>query len=224
HVALDLGIEIRDLARRPRVCRVGEDSPFPRVPLSALALDADVIINLPKIKTHVQMGMSLGVKNLFGAVSGKRKAVFHFRNGEDPVRFGRLLVAIARYLKPALTIADGIVVLERHGPTTGDPRPGEFLAASGDPVAVDRVVLDLVGVDPATVPYMEAARQMGYGCQDLDRIEVLGDAIADLRLTDYVQVARFSPINFTLPRVVKSVVRQVFYLVSARAEAWRGRG
>lgn len=212
-VAEELGMEIVDLGDRPRRCRAGEGSPFASFMCGAEALEADVIINLPKVKTHCQMGISLGIKNMFGAISGKRKTFFHFRMEDDRVAFGKLLVAILRYLKPALTIVDGIVALERDGPTRGDPRFLGILAASDDTVAVDRVLLEILGFDPAEVGYMEAARILGYGVQDLAMIRVAGESVESLRVGDYCRVAKLNPMNFTLLRVIRSLIRQVVFLL-----------
>ena len=217
-VASELEMPLVDLGKRPCPRHVGEDSPFPWLSFGAAALEADVIINLPKIKTHGQMGMSLGTKNLFGCVAGKRKALLHFRNGEDHVRFGRMLVSVARFFKPALTIADGIVALERDGPTQGDPRKLGLLAAAADVVALDRVVIELLGVDPAMVPYMEAARQMEFGCPDLGRIRIVGQPLDSMRAGVYVRIAELTPIRFTLPRVIRSVFKQAVLLAKMK---WR---
>lgn len=215
-VADELGIEIREMGERARSVRIATDGHFRKATLGAAALDAGVIVNLPKVKTHVQMVMTLGLKNLFGAVAGKRKPLFHFRNGPDRVRFAELLVAITRTLAPVLTIEDAIVALERHGPTHGDPRCVGVLAASSDVTAVDRVLLEILGVAPEKVPAMVAAERLGYGCASLDEIEVVGETIDAVRLRDYVQVADLDPINFSLAHVVRSVVRQVYRLAMGK--------
>ena len=111
-MAKEIGVEIVDLGHRPRSVWLGSESPFPRIGIGEEALRADAIINLPKIKTHCQMGMTIAVKNMYGAVAGKRKTWRHFFTN-DRVAFGRMLVAICRQLQPILTIADGIVALER---------------------------------------------------------------------------------------------------------------
>jgi len=218
-VARELGLEIADLAKRPRTCAGGPGSPHKWIRCGAEALEADVVINLPKLKTHGQMGMSLAVKNLFGVVAGKRKALFHFWSGNDAVRFGRLLVAIARLVKPALSILDGVVALEGGGPTSGDPRPLGMLAASADPVALDRVVLELLGIAPERIPHMQAAQELGYGEQDLGKIEIVGESLDSMRVKDYVAIGELRPISFTLPHVLRSVVKQVMMLLGARKKA-----
>ena len=215
-VAEELGLEIRDLSANPRTRPICGGGRFKRAAFGAAALDADVVINLPKIKTHAQMVMTLGLKNLFGAVAGKRKPLFHFLNGGDRARFGRMLVAVTRALAPALTIEDGIVALERYGPTRGDPRRVEMLVASADVTAADRVALEVLGVDPREVPCLEAARELGYGRASLDEIEVVGEAIDALRVRDYVQVQELVPIHFTLPHVARSVARQAWRLAKAK--------
>ncbi|MFW5870390.1 MAG: DUF362 domain-containing protein, partial [Candidatus Sumerlaeota bacterium] len=182
------------------------------------ALDADVVINLPKVKAHSQAGLSLGLKNLYGTIAGKRKALYHFQNGPDVRDFGKLIVAVARRIAPALTIEDGIVLLERDGPTAGDPRPGNFLVASADCTAADRVTAALLTDDLSRIFYLQSAAEMGHGAESLDEIEVLGHTIDQLKIPNFVPAQREVPINFTLPRVIKSVIRQAGFLWRARRE------
>lgn len=215
--AYAMGVEVRDLAAKPRVHRLGAGSPIPRVALGGLLDAVDGVINLPKIKTHCQMGMSLGTKNLYGAIAGKRKALLHFRNGEDPLRFGRLVVAVCREVAPMLTIADGIISLERNGPTEGDPRDTGFLAAGVHPVAVDRAVLEILGVAPTAVPYLDAAKAMQYGPADLHGVAIYGVDPAALQVENYVTVSEpYKAINFSLKQVCRSVLKQAGFLLKAR--------
>ncbi len=211
-VARELGVPIVDLRHRSRLRTIDEGGPFPRVSFSADALESDVIINLPKVKAHTQVRLSLGVKNMFGCVAGKRKALLHFRNGPHPARFGRMLAAVCRFLKPSLTLADGIVALERSGPIHGDPRPLGLLAASIDPVALDTVLAHALGVRPEDIIYLEGAREIGYGCGDLACIAVEDGGVEMLANLEFRNVERTSPIEFTLPRVLRSVGRQIYYL------------
>ena len=90
--------------------------PFGRIELAKEALEADSIINLPKLKTHGQMLLTLGVKNLFGCVVGYRKPEWHMRAGVDKAMFARLLILIAQRIRPAFTVLDGILALEGDGP------------------------------------------------------------------------------------------------------------
>ena len=83
-------------------------------------LEADFIIDLPKVKTHVMTGMSCAVKNLFGTVPGLQKAEFHMRFPEKEP-FGEMLVDLCETVRPQLIIADGVLAMEGDGPAGGTP-------------------------------------------------------------------------------------------------------
>ena len=88
------------------------------------AMDADGIINLPKLKTHCQLYMTGAVKNLFGCVAGKRKAWWHFKAGTFEDYFPLMLVETARLLKTRLSVLDAVCAMEGQGPAQGTPPPG----------------------------------------------------------------------------------------------------
>ncbi|NPV06207.1 MAG: DUF362 domain-containing protein [Syntrophaceae bacterium] len=146
---------------------IGE--PFGTIDLAADALDADIVINLPKLKTHGMMQLTLGVKNLFGCVVGLRKPEWHMRAGVNRDLFARLLVQICRTVNPAVTLLDGILAMEGEGPgKSGRPRRLGVLMGSADTVAVDRAVCTLVGMDPEALPTNRAARQLGMAGGEIE--------------------------------------------------------
>src|SRR3990167_2022351 len=102
--------------------------------------EVDAIINLPKLKTHVQMYLTLGVKNLFGCIIGKRKAQWHLKAGVNNIYFAKMLVELYEYIKPSLTIVDGIRGMEGDGPSGGQPRDIGLIFAGADAVAVDTMI------------------------------------------------------------------------------------
>ncbi|MDO9081116.1 MAG: DUF362 domain-containing protein, partial [Desulfuromonadales bacterium] len=102
-------------------------------------VEAEVIINLPKLKTHQMMGMTGAVKNLFGAVIGLRKAHGHLQAGADKSFFALMLLELAEEIRPALTIVDGVLAMEGDGPGSGDPIQLGVLLAGVEPMAVDVV-------------------------------------------------------------------------------------
>jgi uncharacterized protein (DUF362 family)/NAD-dependent dihydropyrimidine dehydrogenase PreA subunit len=135
---------------------------FGKIELSADALQADVIINLPKLKTHSQMGLTLAVKNLFGCVVGMRKPEWHYRAGEDKGLFAELLVTIYSVLMPAINLMDGILCMEGDGPGTGGtPRHIGVLMGSRDAVSMDKAVCMMVGMEPHELLTNRVARDMG---------------------------------------------------------------
>jgi uncharacterized protein (DUF362 family)/Pyruvate/2-oxoacid:ferredoxin oxidoreductase delta subunit len=139
---------------------VGE--PFNRLELAEDAVKADMIINLPKLKTHNQMFLTLAVKNLFGCVVGLRKPEWHLRAGVDRYKFAQLLVRIHYALKPAVNILDGILAMEGQGPGRGGtPKYIGVLMASDDAVALDETVCAMFGVSPEILLTNKAARDYG---------------------------------------------------------------
>lgn len=115
--------------------------------------DADVVINVPKIKTHTLTTLTAAIKNTYGAIPGYQKALLHKRYA-NPQDFGKLLWAIYQAVAPDLHIADGIVGMEGAGPAGGTPVNLAFLAAASDGVAMDLAISRLLGIDPRTVPYL----------------------------------------------------------------------
>ena len=137
-------------------------------------LEADAIITVPKVKTHVLTGLTGAMKNLYGTVPGLQKTSFH-KMYPYPQDFAKLLVAIFRHVKPVLAVADGVVGMEGNGPSAGIPIHLGFLAASADAVALDVVLCRTLGLEPRNVIHLELARQAGLGFQDWSQIDEGGD-------------------------------------------------
>ncbi|MFH7241438.1 MAG: DUF362 domain-containing protein [Spirulina sp.] len=190
--------------------RYATDNPeFDHLRLSKEAMEADVVINLPKVKSHAQLTLTLGVKNLFGCVPGKMKAWWHMEAGKDVERFGTMLVETARLISPALTIVDGILGHEGNGPSGGDPRELGVLAASADVFAVDRAMVEILGVEVETVPTVAQSLRLGY-CPAWEDLTFPHLAPADLRLADWRLPDQLLPIDFGMPRVVRSTFKHLY--------------
>lgn len=173
------------------------------------AMEADVVINLPKVKSHAQLTLTLGVKNLFGCVPGKMKAWWHMEAGKDSDRFGTMLVETARAIAPNLTILDGIVGHEGNGPSGGEPRPLGVLGASTDVFALDRAMVEILQVDPAIIPTVAASQRLGL-CPDLADIDFPHARPEDLQISDWRLPDRMVPIDFGMPRVIKSTFKHLY--------------
>ena len=182
---------------------------FNHLRLSKEAMDADAVINLPKVKSHVQVTMTLGVKNLFGCVPGKMKAWWHLEAGKNPDRFGEMLVETARAINPELTIIDGIVAHEGNGPSNGEPRHLGILGASEDVFALDRTFLDILAVDPATVPTAAAMQRLGLS-PELSGMEFPLLHPTQLQIDDWKLPASLMAIDFGMPRVIKSTFKHLY--------------
>ena len=138
-------------------------------PLAKPVVETDLIVNLPKVKSHSLTKLTASVKNLYGAVPGYSKTTLHQRYPKPSV-FGRLLKAIWKVLPPSVSIADGIVGMEGQGPANGRPIRLGFLAASADPFALDGALCRVLHINPDSVPYLK-------GVASARAPEVHGDAI-----------------------------------------------
>ncbi|MHB0914881.1 MAG: DUF362 domain-containing protein [Thermoleophilia bacterium] len=149
---------------------------------SRLALEADVIINLPKLKTHSQTWYTGAVKNMFGCVDSATRKKAH--NLGEYSRFSGALVDIYSALKPQLAIMDAVVGMEGEGPQQGKPKQTGLILASQDSVAIDAVAAAIVGFGSSEILAVMKASGRGLGSGDLDQIEVLGERIDDVAV-DY---------------------------------------
>ena len=118
----------------------------------------DVVINVPKLKTHGMMGLTLGVKNTFGFIHAFDKAKWHFRAGKERSLFASMLIDIHTIVKPSLTILDGIVGMDGDGPSSGRVRQFGLLAASRNAFALDDYIEKLVRF-PYPTPVVKTALQ-----------------------------------------------------------------
>ena len=118
-----------------------------RLVLARAIKEADVIITLPKLKTHVQMNFTGAIKNQYGLMVGVRKSNYHLRLRDNDL-MGELMVEINKTANVALAVMDGIVAMEGDGPSGGSPRELGLLLASNDLLAVDMAACRIIGLDP----------------------------------------------------------------------------
>jgi uncharacterized protein (DUF362 family) len=135
-------------------------------------LDADVVVSMPKMKTHHWAGVTLSLKNLFGTLPGRvygwPKNILHWAGIEPSI------LDIAGAVRPSYAIIDGIVGMEGNGPISGEPVESGVLVFADDPVAADTIGASLMGSDPERIPYItEAGRFLGQ--TDRDRIQQHGE-------------------------------------------------
>jgi uncharacterized protein (DUF362 family) len=196
---------------------------FDHLRLCKEAMNADVVINLPKVKSHVQLTVTLGVKNLFGCVPGKMKAWWHMEAGKDVNRFGEMLVETAKAINPNLTIIDGIIGHEGNGPSGGQPRELGILGASADVFALDRAMIGVLGIDPESVPTIAAQTRLGYSL-DVEEIDFPLSHPQTLQVSDWRLPDQLLPIDFGLPRVIRSTFKHLYIkVIKERMTAYTGK-
>lgn len=165
------------------------------VGIARAVLDADVVINVPKVKTHVLTTLTGAVKNMYGAVPGFQKTYLH-KMRPNPTDFGRLLAGIHDRIPPALSIADGIVGMEGSGPSGGKPVELGFLAASEDSYALDATLCRILGIRVSAVSYMDGylKRRTPHGAAGEIRLSGVGpDDIAPRSFEAPHSLARLIP-------------------------------
>ncbi len=200
------GVELVEFDRALEV-KVPSHFRFKRIEVAQAALQADGIINLPKLKTHGQMTLTLSVKNMFGCVPGRRKAQWHFQAGVDRDQFAQMLLELYEIMKPRLNILDGILGMEGNGPGNGgSPRWTNFVAASADGMALDRVVAEMLRFLPALVPTIKVAQGKGISRFEWDELQIKGESWETMRPSAFLP-PRSLDLNWGLPSFLRRALR-----------------
>lgn len=142
-------------------------------------LDADRVINLPKMKVHLAGTVSLGLKNWNGIIpnvhpSGQQQGVHR-------ADLSQKFADTYRIRKADLTFVDGIIAMEGQGPHVGTPVEMNLFIAGTDTVAVDAVTSYVMGFETIEIPAVRVAATEGLGERDIEKIEVVGTPIAEVR-------------------------------------------
>jgi len=144
-----------------------------RIGVSTAIMEADVLISLPKFKTHGLTVMTGAIKNSYGILPGGQKARLHKLAG-TPERFHELVAEVFRLRVPDMFIMDAVVGMEGNGPASPDLREIGLLLAADNGVAMDAVVARMMGLEPARLRFLQKAREFGLGDFDADAIEIVG--------------------------------------------------
>lgn len=169
-------------AAGPYYVNIGTDSvsvPFnptfmPMVSVSRVVMEADIVISLPKFKTHGLTVITGAIKNSYGFLPGAQKALLHKRAG-SPMRFHELMVEVFRLRIPNLFIVDAVVGMQGNGPASPDLREIGLILASDNAVALDAVIATMMGCDPAKLRFLGKSKELGLGDYDLSTIHIDGE-------------------------------------------------
>jgi len=147
---------------------------MPSVGISRAILDADIVISLPKFKTHGLSIVTGAIKNSFGFLPGAQKANLHKAAG-CAERFHEMLVDVFRLRVPDLFLVDAVVGMEGNGPAGPDLRNIGLVLASDNGVALDAVIAFMMGLEPGQLRFLQKAKEAGLGDYDLSTIDVVGE-------------------------------------------------
>jgi uncharacterized protein (DUF362 family) len=179
--------QLLNLTDLPRVPVRFEGSRIPEIEVSAEVEECDLLIDIPKIKTHKYAVLTCSMKNLYGLLPEPRRVIYH--------RWLSEIIAhlTARYAAKSISLVDGLIGMEGNGPLYGTAVELNLLLAGQSLWQVDRAVCELIGVDPRTVRYLVIGSELGLGkIEDLP--EVVGESLADCQRP-------FRPVEFNLYRL-----------------------
>ena len=189
-----------------RTAEVSSKGLFKRFDVAAEYLEADKVINLPKLKTHEMMTLTCGVKNIFGILVGAAKPAWHMQAGFDRELFARALLDLYQVRPPELTIVDAITSMEGDGPSSGDPRHTGLLLAGENALSVDLIAAEIASI-PKNLLFVEreAAKQ---GMKEVDRSEIAIYGVDPKSLDiEPFRLPPLSDVQFGLPRFLKNALR-----------------
>jgi len=146
-----------------------------RLKVPRILMEADVVINVPVMKTHDALPVTLGLKNMKGVIQERDKKRFHKWGLSESI------VDLNKLVLPELTVIDGTVGMEGLGPTHGTPVNLGILIASRDTVAADVVAAEIMGIDPLSIEYIKLAAEEGLGCGKLSEIEIAGESLERIK-------------------------------------------
>jgi uncharacterized protein (DUF362 family)/ferredoxin-like protein FixX len=179
-----LGVELLNLRERGFTEVKLNGGVLKSVYVAKALLEADVVVNLPKLKTHALTTFTGAIKNFYGVIPTGLRTKLHGEHPK-PEEFAQVLVDIFSLARPGLTVMDGIVAMEGPGPANGTPRPLGLILAGADAVAVDAVAQAIIGLDPLRVWTTYHAHTRGLGVGDLREIEILGEGLEAVRVKDF---------------------------------------
>jgi uncharacterized protein (DUF362 family)/Pyruvate/2-oxoacid:ferredoxin oxidoreductase delta subunit len=147
---------------------------MPTVNVSNAVLEADIVISLPKFKTHGLTVITGAIKNSYGLLPGAQKAKLH-KSAGNPELFHELIVEVFKLRVPDLFIVDAIVGMEGNGPASPELRDIGLILASDNAVALDSIIAAMMGCEPGRLRFLQRAKELGLGDYDLSAIEIIGE-------------------------------------------------
>ncbi len=180
-----------------------------RIGVAADALDCDYLVNLPRIKAHDQMGVTMAVKNIFGIVIGARKALLHMRVGGGRQLFSEMILDLHSLLPPSFVCADAIEVMNGEGPVKGTSLVVGCLASSWNAVAIDRAMLAVLEIDKKRIPLAVSAAEKGLGGSSLGDLTFPHSRPEDFKGSGFAVPGSLAPVRFSPLRYVKNSLKRV---------------
>ena len=184
-VAADLEARLVRFEEEPATLGNPDGRFYKSFEVARAVIDTELLINLPKLKTHGLTALSGAVKNIFGVIPGIRKGLFHAQAAEEREVFAQMLVDLLGAVKPKVSVMDAVVAMDGEGPNAGDTKKLGLILASADPVALDAVACRIVGFEPMSIDTTRLAAEQNLGAADTEQIEIRGEPIESTAATDF---------------------------------------
>ena len=165
-----------DLDTEPEVWVPVDGYVYDKIRFPKAMVEADLLVNIPKAKTHFLVGVTVGIKNLFGCVRYEDRKKYH-----RDVDLVSVLADILKALSPGLTVVDAVQAMEGFGPHGGTAVDLGLVIAGTDAVAVDTVGTYLMGFEPSEFGFLQVAQRLGLGSIDMTDIRVVGEEVDKVR-------------------------------------------
>lgn len=171
------GVELVDLKEEIVTLPLPQGQAIKRAGISKKVLEADVVINVPVLKTHVDTVITCALKNAKGMVDDQTKRKLHLKG------LSQGIVDLNTILRPALHVVDGLVGQEGLGPLAGTPVGAGILLVGTNPVATDSIAARIMNFSPSEVPHLVLAHERGLGPISLEEIRTIGENLAEVTMT-----------------------------------------
>ncbi len=157
---------------------------LPTFKMASIVQEVDLIVSLPKLKTHGLTKYTGALKNTLGVIPANGKKNVHVQ-APKPSTFAKALIDVYEEVKPHLTVMDAIVGMEGNGPNSGEPRKIGLVIASTDGVALDAVASNIIGYEPMAIPTIKYAHERKIGTGEIKEIRVIGAEIPEVAIPDF---------------------------------------
>ena len=165
--------------------------------------EADVVINLPKLKTHQLMYFTGAMKNLFGLIPSAAKSPYHVRYSTRD-SFASMIVDLNLINKPVYAFMDAVIGMEGHGPGSGDPRQIGLVLASSNSLAMDIAACTIIGYPSEKIPVIREALARRIWLNDISEIEYPLQKPEEHFIRDFKKIpfkkTRSQLVDFFLPK------------------------
>lgn len=181
-------------------------------------LECDHLVNLPKVKSHALVRVTLAVKNYFGIIKGWRKAMAHqVHGGGDGASFIDIICDLPKVVPAGVSLCDGITAMHVTGPMDGKPYPLHLMGCSLSPVALDVALLEILGVNPESSPLWCTFAKRGVFGNDFSHLNFPLLSPDDFSVEDFIVPTHLNGIRFNVRHVVLSLLKRLTLRLGANS-------